>query len=262
MDPNPLYSNIELWIQNSLSPTSVPIPIITVDELIIEQYLGVWFQMYSDKLVTDTIEENGLCITATYGLNNDSTISVRNYQTKYQPNGTSEIVNGYAYTPVKSEPGQLRVIFENVSNDKISFLGDNFTYWILELGPVVNGLYDYAIVTDSSGLTLYVLARDVTAFNLKYDREVKLSLVQYGYIVGLKEPISTYQGRDCVYEYDYSNDDNQETSDSNNTRKFSAADITALFLGLAAVAVIIGGGIFYMKRKTRVRKQDTLMSNI
>jgi hypothetical protein len=43
-----------------------------------------------------------------------------------------------------------------------------------------------------------------------------------------------------VYEYDYSNDENEQTSHSNNTRKFSAADITALFLGLAAVAVLLG----------------------
>ena len=37
-------------------------------------------------------------------------------------------------------------------------------YWIIELGPVVNEYYDYAIVSDDKALTLFVLTRNVTEF--------------------------------------------------------------------------------------------------
>merc|ERR1712170_333793 len=44
-------------------------------------------------------------------------------------------------------------------------------YWIVKLGPVVNGQYDYAVVTDGLKASLFVLARDVDTFNEKYDAE-------------------------------------------------------------------------------------------
>ena len=45
-------------------------------------------------------------------------------------------------------------------------------YFITKLGPVINDEYQYAIVTDSLKLSLYVLARNINYFFDNYDDEV------------------------------------------------------------------------------------------
>jgi hypothetical protein len=71
---------------------------------------------------------------------------------------------------------------------------------VLELGPVnANGLYDYAIVSDSASLYLFVLARDPKTYNAKYKDAVSATLDTLGF-KGYTKPIDTYQETDCVYE--------------------------------------------------------------
>lgn len=168
----------------------------TVDSLDIPKYLGLWYQMSADAIVYATFEKNSFCSTALYGDNGNGTLSVHNYATIGSPNGTVYTIDGYAYqTNPKKQPGQLKVVFN--SADAAPFPAP---YWILELGPVnSNGLYDYAIVSDSLSLFLFVLARDVAVFNKKYKTEVSATLTKLGF-VGETAPIDTYQESDCVYE--------------------------------------------------------------
>ena len=70
-----------------------------------------------------------------------------------------------------------------------------------DLGPVNNNMYDYAIVTDNLGLTLYVLGRDVNQFNIKYNSDVLDKLDALGFNGELKKPIPTYQEKDCDYNW-------------------------------------------------------------
>ena len=63
----------------------------------------------------------------------------------------------------------------------------------------INNMYDYAIVSDNLSAYLFVLARDVAAYNSKYKADVENTLKQLGF-TGRKAPIETYQGADCVYE--------------------------------------------------------------
>lgn len=73
--------------------------------------------------------------------------------------------------------------------------------WVLALGPLdSNGLYSYAITSDPTGTVMWVLARNVTEFNLKYDAEVHVKLDELGFKEGDKEPVASYQGSDCEYE--------------------------------------------------------------
>ena len=59
----------------------------------------------------------------------------------------------------------------------------------------MNDKYDWAIVSDNLSLTLFVLARNVTDFKLKYEKAVlKLLWKQQFYL-----PLPTYQKNDCVY---------------------------------------------------------------
>jgi hypothetical protein len=47
---------------------------------------------------------------------------------------------------------------------------------------------------------MWVLARNVTEFNLLYDEEVHVKLEEMGFKNGDREPVASYQGSDCVYE--------------------------------------------------------------
>ena len=93
-----------------------------------------------------------------------------------------------------------------------------FPYWVIGLGPLDDELkYAYVIMGGSTGLTMWVYARNVTEFNLLYDDEVRAKLNDMGYITddinGDKKVVSTYQGEDCVYEnYLPLNDDDEELS--------------------------------------------------
>jgi len=91
-------------------------------------------------------------VTADYGLLDDgSGISVLNAQNMWKVTGNISTIEGRAFAPNASEPGQLQVEF-----DAVPFPG---SYWIVKLGLVENGQYQYSVVTDSNGFTLFILVR-------------------------------------------------------------------------------------------------------
>jgi hypothetical protein len=69
-------------------------------------------------------------------------------------------------------------------------------YWVLELGPIINGLYDYSIVSDNMGLSLFVLTRDVDRFYELYDNIVLKSLNEFGFNKAFNTPLVMNQ-TDC-----------------------------------------------------------------
>jgi lipocalin len=167
----------------------------TVDELVLDSYVGLWYQMAADAIVYDTFEKDSFCDTALYGYNTDGTISVHNYAKIGSPDGSTYIIDGYAYGSNAEEPGQLKVHFD--SDEAAPF---DAPYWVLALGPVnVDNQYDWAIVSDNFSAFLFVLARDVATYNAKYKDEVMSMLDDLGF-KGRTAPIETYQGSDCVYE--------------------------------------------------------------
>ncbi len=167
----------------------------TVKTLDIPKYLGLWYQMSADQLVYSSFEKDSYCCTALYGDNGDGTLSVHNYATQSAPNGNKYVIDGYAYQPDATKPGQLKVVFN--SGDAAPFPAP---YWVLELGPInAAGQYDYAIVSDNLSAFLFVLARDVATFNSQYKASVSATLKTLGF-TGISAPIDTYQGADCVYE--------------------------------------------------------------
>jgi lipocalin len=127
----------------------------------------------------------GSCIEATYGLNpGQNNVSVFNEQILTKT-GQPDSISGYAYVVDESEPGQLAVIFPSIPSAPVG------EYWVYELGPVVDGLYDYAIVSDSKKLTLFVLTRDVNRFANKYDEQVLQSLEKLGFTTLVNKPLAT-----------------------------------------------------------------------
>lgn len=146
----------------------------TVDQLIIPSYLGEWYQVYGSP--TNTIFQGyGECITAEYGLLQDGDVSVLN--TQINENNEVESINGYAYYKNLSEPGKLTVHLNGVPIDS--------AYWVVKLGEIVDNEYQYSIITSPSGISLWVLTRDVETFFTKYNNEVVEFLKTYNFIYTL-----------------------------------------------------------------------------
>lgn len=170
----------------------------TVDELSIDSYLGHWFQVYGAP--TNTIFQGyGTCITADYGLLDNGQVSVLNSQ--LDENKQIEKINGYAYYKNISEPGQLTVHLDGVPVDS--------PYWVVKLGEIVDNQYQYSIITTPSGISLWVLTRDIEKFNELYAEEVKSFLNDYNF------KYTTIEQTDCEPNVDYLNNNNNNKLRSN-----------------------------------------------
>lgn len=146
------------FLLNLISGLSKP---TTVTELDIEQYVGRWYQVYGAP--TNTIFQGyGKCITADYGILPSGNVSVVNSQLNKQ--NELEQISGYAYSENPNEPGQFTVHLSGVPVDS--------PYWVVKLGEVVNNEYQYSIITTPSGISNWVLSRNLTEFAEKYDEEV------------------------------------------------------------------------------------------
>jgi lipocalin len=72
---------------------------ITVDQLDVNKYVGLWYQTYANIYSVATFEKDGYCITALYGTEtNVGDISVHNYQTIGSPTGPPDIIDGDSTT--------------------------------------------------------------------------------------------------------------------------------------------------------------------
>jgi lipocalin len=158
--------------------------ITTVQELDVSRYLGKWYQVYGAP--TNVVFQGyGQCITADYGVLEDGTISVVNSQINI--NDELEQIFGYAYYKNISEPGKLTVHLDGVPTDS--------PYWVISIGEIKDDHYQYSIITTPSGVSLWVLARDIDSFFQNYDYEVLdfLEENQFKYV-------KIYQDdTDCLY---------------------------------------------------------------
>jgi len=177
---------ISLLVFSLLSLVSSNVLPTTINELNLNSYLGNWYQVYGAP--TNSIFQGyGTCITADYGLLDNGYVSVLNSQ--LNKNKEIEKINGYAYYKNISEPGQLTVHLDGVPVDS--------PYWIVKLGEIVDNQYQYSIITTPSGISLWVLTRDIDKFKELYDTEVKEFLDEYNFKYTLIEQT------DCVPNVDY-----------------------------------------------------------
>ncbi len=157
------------------------------------QYLGRWYQVYSDLFVEGTFENSSLCDTADYGLYPNKTISVLNRERQYSPTGPQRQIVGWASADNTSLPGELTVHLQTTEFPA--------PYWVYQLGPATyNGShYEYSIVSDPLKLTLFVLARNVQEFFTRWNTTVYTWLVENGFTNLLNKPLLTQQ-TGCHYE--------------------------------------------------------------
>jgi lipocalin len=184
-----MFSQILLFLQLLLvSSNFLP---KTINELNIDSYLGHWNQVYGSP--TNVIFQGyGTCITADYGLLDNGNVSVLNSQ--LNKNKEIEKISGYAYYTNTSNPGQLTVHLEGVPTDA--------QYWIVKLGEIVDTQYQYSIITTPSGISLWVLTRDIDTFYELYDDEVKKFLDEYNF------KYTSIEQTDCEQKVEYIYDEN------------------------------------------------------
>mmetsp|Transcript_30130 Transcript_30130/g.73399 ORF Transcript_30130/g.73399 Transcript_30130/m.73399 type:complete len:198 (+) Transcript_30130:1201-1794(+) len=129
----------------------------TVSTLNVTAYVGVWYEVISDKFVDDTFQRGSACPTATYTPSETKPgyVHVCNSARleRNASNGTRYTIDGYAHQPEPLKyPGRLSV-----------HLNTGFPlpapYWILATGPIVNGAYQWAVVSDPGCVSLFVLSR-------------------------------------------------------------------------------------------------------
>ena len=157
-----------------------------VDTLNLEQYLGRWYQMYQD-LPDSVFEGKSTCIIADYSMKNETTIGVINSDTNVK--GELQQIEGIAYYEDGNSGGQLTVQLASFPSAP---------YWVVDLGPVENNMYQYSIVSDDKKVSLFVLARNVTEFYQKYDTIVLKQLDSLGFNTIINKPIPSDQNN-CTY---------------------------------------------------------------
>ncbi|EDO36965.1 predicted protein, partial [Nematostella vectensis] len=162
----------------------------TVPALNITSYAGRWYQMYADLIVDETYERNSVCTTADYTLRKDGKIGVHNSGRVKTPDGEVKAISGYAYRKDPKVPGKFVLHFDSVPVDG--------SYWVVKLGPVSDGQYQYSIVTDSTTLQLFILSRDPSTYS-KYNDEVMAFCKENGFTHFWNKPRKTYQSEDCKY---------------------------------------------------------------
>merc|ERR1712066_1135595 len=63
-------------------------------------------------------------------------------------------------------------------------------YLVFDLGPMVSGKYDYALVSDPNKASLYVLVRDVSRFRDQYEADVLARLTALGFTSTVNKPLA------------------------------------------------------------------------
>ena len=118
----------------------------TVEHLDLARYVGLWHEIAS---FPQRYTRNCYNVTAEYALRDDGRISVVNSCHKGSATGRLSTIRGVARVVDESSNAKLKVRFF------WPFEGD---YWVIELGEN----YEYAVVSDPTRATLWILSRTPT----------------------------------------------------------------------------------------------------
>ena len=166
-------------------------PIMTEKNITLDYYTGKWHQVATSKstglMGTGT---NFSSVTAIYeciGNCSQNNISVHNAGINNE--GKNVSIKGYSFCKNQKKPGRRKLKFYN-----LPFLGN---YWIVKLGPIRNGKYDYSIVTGplnrflGTRFSLYVLCRDREYYEKNNEEEVREWCESNGFIFPWNKYIET-----------------------------------------------------------------------
>lgn len=188
----------------------------------IPAYMGRWYQIASIPQWYDR-HQCFMCVTADYSLNQNYSISIHN-----RAYGAGCSVDGLAIIPNPYLPSRLSV----------SFYVPNATpseYWIVSVGAIVNGQYQYAVVSNSQRSSLYILSRQPSMPTLTYNALVT-DLKFRGYHTELlRKTLQT-----CSYITSGGSNNNAQVSTS-VTAGYQAS--AGLVFGAGSAGVNVGSGV-------------------
>jgi hypothetical protein len=138
----------------------------------IDQFTGEWLQVSSNYFVQTTSEIDWKCITVNV---NKTTTGVKISKSPY--------IHGVYYSPNKVITNYY--ITNNVlKNNKLPLI-------VKQLGPVVDGKYDYAMLAGSDNITFFVWARDYSRYS-DYKNEIDGLTLLWNYTASYKAPRSSF----------------------------------------------------------------------
>lgn len=120
-----------------------------VSEIDLSAYVGDWYQIADFPQFYESF--CSYCTTASYAVNDDGTVAVKN-SCRSSLNAKDTTINAKGIF-LPNEIAKLKVIFFGF------FPG---SYWIMKTGPIVDGKYQWALVSDKSRSSLYILSRTPT----------------------------------------------------------------------------------------------------
>ena len=166
-------------------------PITTLN---VDAYMGRWYQTHT-TLGFVLLELGGRCTTADYKLESDNKISLINQsRPRFTPAALAR-TKGYAVQSDKVA-GAFTVSqqYLRAPNRNVVFQPPG-NYWIIGLGPMVDGQYQWAAVAVPDRSAAWIIARNVDDFNAKY---VKDALAVYEKAGGFGDLIRTSHSK-CSY---------------------------------------------------------------
>ncbi len=179
----------------------------TVPDLDLEAFSGVYFLTHASALPLGTYLKDKFCSTANYGAPQGKSLlgifkDVSTFSIDYRGNTGSPSGEGADESGMKATAWQFsdkRAPAKLVTTSDESLLQID-QMRIIRLGPLdSDGKYEFAVVTDMTGVMLHVLARKPKRFREKYAEALIENLRASGWDDALVEPLPTYQGRDCTY---------------------------------------------------------------
>lgn len=157
---------------------NIPKEIKTVDNLNLTSYMGHWNQVYTNRITQFAMQKS---------FQNDSSCLSTDYKLMDKPFDDKLIMSFNQKDNTISGIGQQ---LENPGEYIVNFINEDFfmNYFILENGPIENNKYQYSIITDYYGVTLFVLMRDLGDF-LLFEKDISNVLQQYNFTDYYREPI-------------------------------------------------------------------------
>lgn len=131
---------------------------------------------------------------ASDGFRLDGNVSVFNAQRLRAPDGQAANISGRAVP--SDRPGVFTVLLEGVPTPPFP------NYYVIKLGPQTFGSdnwYEYAVISEPTRLNVFVLARNMTDFKLRFDKEVTDFLQAEGYNPPNNPYVEQFQGPQCIY---------------------------------------------------------------
>ncbi|MCL4235371.1 MAG: lipocalin family protein [Deltaproteobacteria bacterium] len=120
----------------------------TVANLDLDRYLGRWYEIATYLIPA---QRNCAATTATYGLNDNGTVSVLNECRRGGLDGRADSIRGYAKIVDRETNAKLKVYFFPIFGAP---------YWVIEAdGRGGDQPYDWAVVGSSSRSFLWILSR-------------------------------------------------------------------------------------------------------